>query len=137
MRRRTKKTGFDSKIVIDVGMAGLATRIIPMLVNNFFPLDPTLYSVVGAGGSYLLGNAMKKPILANAGISLGLIELVAPMIEDLIGGIGGGAPPQAPTLPGAPTPAIKKAVKMADYGVLQEYTNNPAMQNNLMYRDSY
>src|SRR3989304_9917938 len=88
-RRRFRKAGFNTKLIMDVGLAGIGVRLIPLVVNKFFPLDPTLYAVAGAGGTYLVGSMMKKPDLANAGIALGLVELVAPMVENLIGGIGG------------------------------------------------
>lgn len=139
-KRRTRKVSFDTKTVMDVGLAGLATRIIPMVVNKFFPLDPTLYSVVGAGGTYIAGVLTKKEVLANAGIALGIVELIAPMVEEIISGFGPEktmpmTPPQ-----GAPAP-IKKAVSseyaLNDYGRLMEYTNNPAVQSNSEYRGAY
>jgi len=137
-RRRTKrKVSFDSKIVIDVGLAGLATRLIPQVVNKFMPLDPTLYSVIGAGGTYLAGTLLKKEVLANAGIALGLVELVSPMVEEIIGGFGSPA-----TLPmgvkASPTPiAIKGAPALNDPMYLADYTNSPAVQSYNDYSGSY
>jgi len=138
-KRRTRKVSFNSKTVLDIGLAGLATRLIPQVVNKFFPLDPTLYSVVGAGGTYITGLLTKKEILANAGIALGLVELVSPMVEDLIGGFV--SPPAMPvgmvTTKGAPTPIKKSVVSVNDYGVLEDYTNSPAVQSYNDYRNSY
>jgi hypothetical protein len=145
-RRRSRKTGFDSKTVIDVGIAGITTRIIPQLVNAFLPLDPMLYTVAGAGGTFLVGSMLKKPVLANAGIALGLVELVAPAIEGVIGGLtGGGGTKMVPTtvVTGAPKalpmPPTKQpvAVALSDYMRLGEYTDSPAVQSNATYRNAY
>jgi len=90
-RRRFSKAGFNQKLIMDVGLAGLAVRVIPILLNKFVPLDPTIYTVAGAGGGYLVGSMLKKPDLANASIALGLVEFVAPMIENLVDGITSNA----------------------------------------------
>lgn len=96
-RRRFKKAGFNQKLIMDVGLAGLAVRVIPILLNKFVPLDPTIYTVAGAGGGYLVGSMLKKPDLANASIALGLVEFIAPMVENIVGGIGGTKPVSLPT----------------------------------------
>ena len=61
-RRRSAKVAFDQRVVQDVGMAALAVRILPMVVNNYFPLDQTLYTVAGAGGGYVAGTMMKNKL---------------------------------------------------------------------------
>ena len=126
-------------------LAGLATRILPMVVNKFLPLDPTLYSVVGAGGTYVVGSMLKKPDLANAGIALGLVELVAPMVEDLIGGITGsapmvriGVPSGIKTINPAITGGVKQVNALNDYGRLNDYIGNPeGRQSKVQYANSY
>lgn len=101
-RRRFRKAGFNQKLIMDVGLAGIAVRIVPLLLNKFVPLDPTLYTVAGAGGGYLVGSMLKKPDLANASIALGLVEFVAPMVENIIGGIGG-----TPMIPAGQTGMVR------------------------------
>lgn len=140
-KRRTKKVSFNTTTVMDVGLAGLATRVIPLVVNKFFPLDPTLYSVVGAGGTYVAGVLTKKETLANAGIALGIVELIAPMVEEIIGGFAPGKELPMGIPGGMPTP-IKKAVKSSevalnDFTRLNEYTNSPVVQSGVEYRGSY
>ena len=137
-RGRGVSKGFDTKLIMDIGLAGIGTRLIPNLVNKFFPIDPTLYSVVGAGGTYLAGYFMKKPVLANAGIALGIVELIAPMIDDLIGGVTGS--PMLPTgkvnlLPSSKVPVKKTTVN--DYFNLNDYIGNPSVQSFDAYKDSY
>jgi len=140
-RRRFRKAGFNQKLIMDVGLAGLAVRVIPILLNKFVPLDPTIYTVAGAGGGYLVGSLLKKPDLANASIALGLVEFVAPMVENLIGGIGTSSNMINASLP----PIRRKAntlpvpiVALDDYMRLNDYTNDPSVRmNSDMYKDSY
>lgn len=87
-RRRSGKVAYDQKVVQDVGMAALAVRILPMVINNFFPLNQTIYTVVGTGAGYMVGTLLKNKTMANASIAMGLVEFVAPVIEDMIGGFG-------------------------------------------------
>src|SRR3989304_4336398 len=96
-RRRFKTAGFNQRLVMDVGLAGLGVRILPMIVNKFFPLDPTLYTVAGAGATYLIGSMMKRPDMANSAIALGVVEFLAPVVENMVGGIG-SAPQLAPLI---------------------------------------
>jgi hypothetical protein len=138
-KRRFQKAGFNTKLIMDVGLAGIATRILPMVVNKFLPLDPTLYAVVGAGGTYVVGSIMKKPDLANAGIALGLVEFVAPMIEDLIGGIGGVSPvPGIVKSPLGIAKIIERSPALSDYLNLNDYIATPGMRQGVeQYRSSY
>lgn len=144
MARKFKRAGFNQKLIMDVGLAGIATRILPLVVNKFMPLDPTLYAVVGAGGTYVVGSMLKKPDLANAGIALGIVELVAPMVEDLIGGfVGSQQMVVAPTGIKKLNPSIVgKAVPipetLSDYGRLNDYIDNPGVRQTVTdYRSSY
>lgn len=148
-RRRFKRAGFNTKLIMDVGLAGIATRVLPTLVNKFFPLDPTLYAVVGAGGTYVVGSMLKKPDLANAGIALGLVEFVAPMIENLVGGItsspmvGAGTRPSLnPAIVGAPvvmTKALDDAIRLNDAIRLSDgsYIPLPIARSSREYANGY
>jgi hypothetical protein len=142
-KRRFQKAGFNTKLIMDVGLAGIATRILPMVVNKFLPLDPTLYAVVGAGGTYVVGSIMKKPDLANAGIALGLVEFVTPMIEDLIGGMVGTSPAATISPSGLPMPIRIKppsteSTNLSDYLNLNDYIATPGMRQGVdEYRSSY
>lgn len=139
MRRRTsRKVSFNQKLIMDVGLAGLAVRIIPILLNKFVPLDPTLYTVAGAGGGYLTGVMLKKPDLANASIALGVVEFVAPMVENLVGGF---SPERLPTLAPRPVPPganTMPAAELADYLSLNDYIPDPSVRQSVYdYRSSY
>ena len=139
-KRRSTRVAFNSKLVMDVGIAGILNKILPQVLTKFVPLDPTLYEVAGAGGTYLLGTFLKKPDMANAGIALGLVSLVAPLIEDLVGGITGTSPVVAPLgqiKPGTQIKQIASVPAMADYLNLNDYIPVPSTQSNTMYRDSY
>ena len=139
-RRKFSRAGFNTKLIMDVGLAGIATRILPLVVNKFMPLDPTLYAVVGAGGTYVVGSMLKKPDLANAGIALGLVELVAPMVEGLIGGMVGTSPMVAvkPSAVYLGPPLKKTQVALDDYLTLNDYTDMPGVRQGVdQYRSSY
>lgn len=141
-RRRTGMVGFDQKIVQDVGLAALAVRILPMIVYNFFPLNPNLYTVVGTGAGYLTGTFLKNKTLANASIALGLVEFIAPAIENMVSGFGGGGfiPAVAPGTAAMLGPPSQQS-KIADYinlPSLNDYTNDPSQRLGIKeYRDYY
>lgn len=144
-RRKFNKAGFNQKLIMDVGLAGLAVRVIPILLNKFVPLDPTIYTVAGAGGGYLVGSMLKKPDLANASIALGLVEFVAPMIENLVGGITSnpnvqiGVKPMPPMrIPSGRYNPKTETTALDDYLSLNDYINNPAYRQDFTaYKDSY
>lgn len=141
-RGRGVSKGFDTKLIMDVGLAGIATRLIPSLVNKFFPIDPSIYTFVGAGGGYLAGHFLKKPVLANAAIALGIVELVTPMIDNLIGGVTGSSP-MLPTgkVNLLPSKIVNKQAvpptTVSDYFNLNDYIGNPSVQSFDAYKDSY
>lgn len=139
-RRRFRKAGFNQKLIMDVGLAGIAVRVIPILLNKFVPLDPTIYTVAGAGGGYLVGSLLKKPDLANASIALGLVEFVAPMVENLIGGIGTTSSHN--TLPVGRrviNPGVQPVPPaLTDYLRLNDYITDPSVRQDFAaYKDSY
>lgn len=136
-RRRLGTVGFDQKVVQDVGMAALAVRILPMVINNFFPLDQTIYTAVGAGTGYLTGTFFKNKTMANASIAIGLVEFIAPAIENLVGGYGGGM--SLSPIKGIPKqlPMVKNMPAISDYINLNDYTNEISPQSVKVYSDSY
>lgn len=140
-RRRFRKAGFNQKLIMDVGLAGLLVRVVPIVLQKFVPLDPTIYTVAGAGSGYLVGSLLKKPDTANAAIALGLVEFVAPMVENLIGGIG-GTPLITATRQQTGRP-INRTVEpvpigLSDYLRLNDYITDPSVRQDFAaYKDSY
>jgi hypothetical protein len=137
MKRRSLKTKFDSKTIMDVGLAGLAVRVLPNLINKFVPLDPSLYAVAAAGGTYLVGSLLKKPVMANAGIALGVVELVAPYLENLLGGITGDQPMLKPVTGGALIKQPALPVTMADFISLNDGSYVPYPTSSRDYQSAY
>ena len=139
-RRRTPRMGFDQKVVQDVGMAALAVRILPLLVSNFFPLDQSVYTAVGAGTGYLAGTMLKNKTMANASIAIGLVEFIAPAVEGMFGG-GGGIIQAPPLKTGIASPPIRKQIKgiktVEDYINLNDYVEAPSSMSLSHYKDSY
>lgn len=128
-------------MITDVSLAGVGVRILPMVISKFVPLDsPIIYTVAGAGATYVVGSILKKPDMANSGIALGLVEIVAPMLEDMIGGFVTpskvvGAPVGAPVPPmGIKTSDV---VSLNGYDRLNDYVALPEKSNYWDYKGSY
>lgn len=138
MKRRSLRTKVNTKLITDVGLAGVGVRVLPMVLAKFVPLDSQMiYTVAGAGATYALGSALKKPDMANSAIALGLVEIIAPMIEDMMSGFVGGAPvAQLPS--GLPMPPKKEAeIALNGYGRLNDYIPLPEKSNYWDYKGAY
>lgn len=139
-RGRGGSRGFNQKLVMDAAIAGTLVRLVPILVNKFYPLSPTLYTVAGIGGGWLGGKLFKKPDVSNLAIGFGAVELVAPMLEGIVGGVG-----TSPMLPVgvkvSPTKQINKqmvgAPMLSDFVSLNEYVSIPTARSNRDYANSY
>ncbi len=90
-RRNRGKVKINTKLIWDVMAASLIVQKAPKLINNFVPLPPgdILTVAAGVGAGYVTGMLAKRPDLANGSLALGVVEVVSPMIDNLIGGFGG------------------------------------------------
>jgi hypothetical protein len=145
-RRRSRKVSINTKLMTDVGLAALGVDMLPALISKFFPIDPSLYTAAGTGATYLLGHFMKKSDLANAGLAIGAVRFLTPMIQGFIGSPGlPGNVPQNPAnqkllfSTGVQAPyAGSEVASVQDYFRLNEYTNMPGIKQNFnQYKDSY
>lgn len=139
-RRRSLKTKVNTKLITDVGLAGIGVRILPMVISKFVPLDSSMvYTVAGAGATYVIGSMLKKPDMANAGIGLGLVEIVAPMLEEMIGGFVGNEKVEVVTGKPAISPSLPVPISQAlsGYGRLNDYVAMPKKSSYWDYRASY
>lgn len=143
--RRMSKVKFDSKMILDVIAASLLVQEAPKLINQVVQLDETLQTVAGVGAGYLAGTFFKRPNLANASIGLGVVQFIAPMVSNLL---GGGSPitipnsssqvPSIPTSAGSPMIDVSSGEALSKYFSLNEYVSNPTKQMNYDdYRSSY
>jgi hypothetical protein len=81
---------------------------------------------------------MKKSDIANAGIALGAVEFVSPLIDDIVGGVtGGAAPKMIPSSNGFTSAGVKVPPGVADYFGLNDYSEMPRKQNWSDYYNSY
>lgn len=138
-RKRFNKVKFNQNLIMDVIGASLIVQIAPGLITKLFPVGEGLFNLVGAGAGYLVGSMIKRPNLANASIGLGVVGLVTPYVNDLI---GGGVSPlvsvpgssnMVPVIPGGdPVRA-----DLADVFRLNDYVSAPLMQVNQAYKNSY
>ena len=142
-RIRTRKMVVKTKLIIDTIGASLIVQKAPVLINPFFPLDPMIAKIAGVGAGWLTGTLMKRPDISTVSLALGVVDLLTPMFDNLVGGTqmlpaelviegnGNGNGNYATNIQG-----IKHAV--ADYGRLRDYTNNPGYREGYsMYQDSY
>jgi hypothetical protein len=143
-RRRFKRAGFNTKLIMDVGLAAIGVDLIPSLLSKWFPLDPTLYEVAGAGGTWVLGSMLKKPDMANAAIALGVVKLVEPAILGIIGGGVGSSPMLSPVTTSKFMPAgiVKnvpayKTQSVSDYLNLNDYVSYPSARSSREYQFAY
>jgi hypothetical protein len=129
-RRRVhspRKIGFDTDIMINVGIASLLVQKAPEILNKFLfadnPLTGQTASLVGVGAAYLYGMMTDNNLVANAGIALGILGLADPLIKQVLGDAG--------LIPSS-------YYSINDYGRIEEYTATPYLtQQRSQYKDSY
>lgn len=137
MRKRFKKVGFNTKLIVDVVGASLIVQQAPKLIDMIVPLDPTIRAIAGVGAGYLAGSMLNRPDLANASIALGAVEFIAPMVENIFGGSTPMLPPAGGTK-AVPMTNAQKLVKVEDFLSLNEYVNTPNFnQQYIDYAGSY
>jgi len=134
-----KKVAFNQGLIVDVALASLIVQKGPELLNRFVfsgsPLTGMTATLAGVGVGYLAGSFMGKNNLANAAIALGAVEVVSPLIDDLVGGVSmpkelvGGVAPKPAYLPAAQS--------IADYYSLNDYVMVPSPRQYDDYRSAY
>lgn len=141
MKRSRKTSKFNSKLAIDVAIAALGVDLLPAFLQKVVPIDPSLYTVVGVGGTYLVGSMLKKPDVSNAAVGLGVVKLAEPFLLDMVGGISPGVTSAPIVGPGANVKQIPAAVQpvktVDDYLHLNDYVSVPSIMPNSVYSSSY
>jgi len=140
MRRRTRKFAVDTKLIVDVISASLIVQKAPALINQFLPLDPAIAKIAGVGAGWLTGNLLKRPNISNSSLALGVVDLLTPMFDNLLGGGGGAALiPVAPGNVQTDSKFIKAPMaNVSDYLHLNDYVRNPSRRESYeAYKDSY
>lgn len=142
MRRRTRRFNIDTKLIVDVISASLIVQKAPAIINQFFPLDPNIAKIAGVGAGFLTGNLLKRPNISNGSLALGVVDLLTPMFDNLLGMGGGGV--LMPSVPGGKQIAKYTAEKtvalnnVSDYLDLDDYVSNPSRREAyVQYKDSY
>jgi hypothetical protein len=142
-KRRMSKVAFNQGLVVNVAIASLLVQKGPELLNRFLfssnPLTGYTATAAGVGAAWLVGSLMKKSDIANAGIALGAVEFVSPLIDDIVGGVtGGAAPKMVPSSNGFTSAGVKSIPGgVADYFGLNDYSEMPRKQNWQDYYNSY
>ena len=137
--RRRRNFKLDTKLIVDVTSASLLVSNIPKLIDMVLPLDPIMRKVAAVGATYFVGTMAKRPNISQAGIAVGITELIEPFIDQLLGGIkpelfAGGVPiPQGGQGIVTTEPA---SLNVADYINLNEYVSTPGSMGVNAYKDS-
>jgi hypothetical protein len=142
-KRRMSKVAFNQGLVVNVAIASLLVQKGPELLNKFLfssnPLTGYTATAAGVGAAWLVGSLMKKSDIANAGIALGAVEFVSPLIDDIVGGVTGDLPmgvsPSGQMV--KVDPAVFKSANVSDYLGLNDYSQMPRKQNWADYYNSY
>lgn len=143
--KRSRKVSFDTKLILNVAGAALIVNNVPKLLGSILPLDGVIQKVAGVGVAYVAGMVMKNPTLSNAAIAVGAVDLVQPMIDDLLGtgtpNLPSGAPLPIKKIQPSGMKTIQPASQMADYVSLNglgAYVNAPGRANQFgSYRETY
>lgn len=136
-KKRLSKIGFNTKLMLDVVAASLIVQKAPALLDEIIAIPESLKSFAGIGLGYLTGSLLNRPDLANASIALGAVELVSPMIDDLLGSATQVLPPVGGTKVVQSSAVAKIKPSVADYLTLNDYVTLSESQSNEMYRNSY
>ncbi len=139
MRRKTNRFKVDTKLIVDTIGASLIVQKAPALINQFFPLDPSIAKIAGVGAGFLAGNLLKRPNISNASLALGVVDLLTPMFDNLFD--GGSLIPQVMPVESRPVP-IKKMVSnpvdLSDYIHLNDYVSNSSRRESYeTYKQAY
>ena len=113
---RSKKGGFDSKLIFNVMIASLLVQKAPLLIDMIIPLDPSVRTLAGVGAGFAVSKLMKMPEVGNASIALGAIDFVAPFVDQLLGTTSNQLPTTGGTKPMIPLPGSQEAVAVDALG---------------------
>ena len=142
MKRRSSSTMFRVPNILEIGLTLLAVQKAPQVLNSILfsgnPLTGMTTSLVAAGGVAAAGHfLLKKPLVVDAAIAAGAVEILSPMIDDLIGGVlPVGTLPQGK----ANEIAIKYptgVLSEMNYASLNDYTMDVNPMNAAAYRQAY
>jgi len=136
-RRRTRRTMINQKLIVDTIGASLIVQKAPALINQFFPLDPYISKIAGVGAGWLTGTLMKRPDISNVSLALGIVDLLTPLFDNLIGGTQ-MLPAELVTGTANQSNLEKVSHSVSDYVNLNDYTSAPGKRQGVtQYRSSY
>lgn len=139
MRRRTRKTKINTKLMMDVAGASLIVKYVPVLLDMFTPLDPMIKKAAAVGVGFASGSFLKRPDLSNSAIAMGIVDMVDPFIEGLLSGVKPLVPEQhGMMLPPGANIEPNAILSVEDYMSLNDYIAAPGRDMSInVYRDSY
>lgn len=134
-KRRFTGNKFNVSQIIEIGLTLLVVQKAPEILNKVLfsgnPLTGMTANLLGAGVGVAGGYFLNKPLVVNTAVAAGAIEVVSPLIDDLVGGV-------LPT--GALTTAIKYptgVLSEMNYATLNDYTMDTNPMSQAVYRSAY
>lgn len=121
-RLRGKMVKLDKNTIVDVAIAEAVVRLGPDLINSFLPIPETAQPFLGVGAGFLLGSLLKKPLIANAAIAIGVVNFMEAPLADMIAGVTGGTSGEITT-----GTKVNAATPVSDFIRLSGYTNSPSV----------
>jgi hypothetical protein len=135
-RKKFQKPKVNIKNSFNIFLGYLMVNYLPGLIQNKFLASQKISAkalqyimpAIGIGGSYALAGIMGKPLIFDAGLSIGSGKFIL----DMIPGLGMGNITVMPTSYIPSTSVSKNGVyskvkSVSDFVRLQEYTNRPGL----------
>jgi len=86
-KRRFSGNKFNVPQIVEIGLTLLAVQKAPQILNSLLfsgnPLTGMTANLLGAGVGVAAGYFLNKPLVVNASVAAGAVELISPLIDDL------------------------------------------------------
>lgn len=137
-RKRFSGNMFRVPNIIEIGLTLMVVQKGPEILNRLLfsgnPLTGMTATLVSAGATAAAGHfLLKKPLVVDTAIAAGAVELLSPMIDDLVGGVL-----PAPTgIAIGPVKAATNVLSEMNYASLNDYTMDVNPMPRAAYQSAY
>lgn len=79
----------NQKLLMDVVIASVIVDVAPDLINKYLfkdkPLTGVTLKAVAGASAFVVGNMLKKPIVANVGLGVAIGDFVSDLVKETLG----------------------------------------------------
>lgn len=79
----------NQKLLMDVVIASVIVDVAPDLINKYLfkdkPLTGVTLKAVAGASAFMVGNMLKKPIVANVGLGVAIGDFVSDLVKETLG----------------------------------------------------